>query len=357
VRVRAGRAIAWLSLAVLLGTAAPAAAAPRVHVIATGGTIANDPAGRLTPAQLVRSLPGRDRLGDVSTEAFSNVSSMVLSMDDWLRLARRVAAVFLDDPDLDGVVVTSGTDTMEELAWFLHLAVPDPRPIVVVGAMRRPADRRADGPRNLADAIRVAGSREARRRGTLVVMNGQVHRAVDARKHHTTAVSAFDRPPAELEGVVAGGSVRFSRAARTERPATVPLGPETVLPRVDVLLTYQGAPADLIGAAVDAGARGLVLAAAGAGALTRAQREAAHRAARAGVPVVIAARAGRGDVTAQDPLEDVLLSAGSLDPLKARLLLMAALASGVGGERLKEIFPGEVSAPARRTDERSDTRE
>jgi L-asparaginase len=348
-RVPARRALAWLGLALLLGSAAPAAATPRVHVIATGGTIANDPGGRLTPAQLVRTLPGRDRLGEVSTEAFSNVSSTLLSLDDWLRLARRVVAVFVADPDLDGLVVTSGTDTMEELAWFLHLAVTDPRPVVVVGAMRRPADRRADGPRNLADAIRVAGSRDARQRGTLVVMNGQVHRAVDARKQHTIAVSAFDRPPSELEGVVAGGGVRFSRSAAAERPATVPLGPDTVLPRVDVLLTYQGASADLIDAAVGAGARGLVLAAAGAGALTRAQREAAHRAARSGVPVVIASRAGGGDLAVKDPLEDVLLSAGALDPLKARLLLMAALASGMGRERLKEVFPSGTKTVQRDT--------
>jgi L-asparaginase len=340
---RAGRRGASALLVVLLGVTV--LAAPRVHVISTGGTIANDPSGRLAAAQLLQTLPGRDRLGDVRTESFSNVSSTALGLDDWLRLARRILAVFAADQALDGVVVTSGTDTMEELAWFLHLAVTDPRPVVVVGAMRRPADRDADGPRNLADAIRVAGSGAAANRGTLVVMHGQVHRAADARKHHTTAVGAFDQPTPRLEGVVSSGGVRFMRPPGLDRPLTLPVADGTTLPRVDILLTYQGAPADLVDAAVRAGARGLVIAAAGAGALTPAQREGVRRALRSGVPVVISSRASDGAVTAHDPLDEGVVPAGGLDPLKARLLLMAALATGARTEDLPALFA--AAAPGR----------
>lgn len=328
----------------LLACAVPVGAATHVHIVATGGTIANAPGGRLTPGQLIAALPDRRRLGTIESETFSNASSASLALEDWVRLARRVAAIFDADATLDGVVVTSGTDTLEELAWFLHLTVSDSRPVVVVGAMRRPDAPDADGPRNMADAVRVAGSPAARRRGTLVVMHGQVHAAVEVRKLHATELGAFDSPAAQVLGTVAAGRVRFFRPP-APRPAPGQLVPhgDDALPRVDVLLTYQGATGDLLEVAVVAGARGLVIASAGAGALTPSQAEAARRLAERGVPVVISSRTGAGPVRVFDPLDDEVLSSGDLPALKARLLLMLALAGGADAKRIAALF-AEASA-------------
>ena len=235
-----------------------AGAATRVRLIATGGTIANAAAGRLTPDDLVRALPGGTPSGiEIDREVFANASSASLSLDDWLRLSRRVAAIFASDAALAGIVVTSGTDTLEELAFFLHLTVQDRRPVVVVGAMRRPGAPDADGPRNLSDAVRVAAAAGSRGRGTLVVMHGQVHAAVEVRKLHATRTDAFDAPLDVVAGTVGRRGVRYrADAAPRPAPGALDLGDLDALPRVDVLLTYQGATADLIEAAVNAGARG-----------------------------------------------------------------------------------------------------
>ena len=161
--------------------------------------------------------------------------------------------------------------------------------------MRRPGPG-ADGPTNLADAVRVAGSQAARGRGTLVVMHGQVLAAREVRKQHATDLGAFDAPEPERAGTVKRGRVQLARAASPPlAPGVLPISGETHLPRVDVLLAYQGANGDLIEAAVANGAGGIVVAAAGAGALTPSQSEAARRVARAGVPVGDRLAHGRRD--------------------------------------------------------------
>ena len=343
-RVRAG-AIAWALVATTLGasttpaTADAAGRQPRVRLIATGGTIANAPAGRLSAEQLVAGLPGANHLARIEPETFTNVPSAALTLDDCARLSHHIVAVLAADPGLDGVVVTSGTDTLEEIAWFLYLTIPGDRPIVVVGAMRRPGPG-ADGPTNLADAVRVAGSQAARGRGTLVVMHGQVLAAREVRKQHATDLGAFDAPEPERAGTVKRGRVQLARAASPPlAPGVLPISGETHLPRVDVLLAYQGANGDLIEAAVANGARGIVVAAAGAGALTPSQSEAARRVARAGVPVVIASRTGAGTIAAADRPDDLpLLRAGDLAPLKARVLLTLALAHGMDARQIATLF-------------------
>jgi L-asparaginase len=329
---------------------------PRVRVVATGGTIANGAAGRLSANELVGRLAHTDGLARVEAETFTNLPSAVLTLDDCARLSRHLVALFAADRELDGVVVTSGTDTLEELAWFLYLTVADDRPIVVVGAMRRPGAVDDDGPRNLADAVRVAGARSARGLGTIVVMHGQILSARDVRKRHTTNLDAFDAPASERLGVVKGTTVHLgvtklrsggaSHGDQQPLPSSIrgtfALADDEPLPRVDVLLTYQEAAGDLIEAAVAQGARGIVMAGAGAGALTPSQAEAAGRVARAGVPVVIASRTGAGRIAALDsPGAASMMTAGDLAPLKARLLLVLALARGMDPQQVASLFAGD----------------
>jgi L-asparaginase len=339
-------ACALALVAMLPGVATSAAdrRPPHVRVVATGGTISNAPTGRLTAAQLVAALPATERLGRIDVDTFATAPSAGLTLEDCVGLSRHLVEVFAADPDLDGIVVTMGTDTLEEIAWFLHLTVPGERPVVVVGAMRRPSDRDADGTANLVDAVTVAGSPRSRGRGTLVVMHGQIHTAREARKRHATDVAAFDAPEGERLGTVRRGRVHVSEEpAMGPRPGSLALSGDAVLPRVDVLLTYQGASGDLIDAAIQQGARGIVLAAGGAGALTPSQTDAAQRAARAGLPVVVSSRTGAGRVTALTPAQLPLIAAGDLAPVKARLVLMLALARNLEGARIATLF--ETASP------------
>jgi L-asparaginase len=318
-------------------TAAPAAAAaqplPRVRLVTTGGTIANRAGSRLSPAELVRLAPALDRYAHVDTEPFANLSSGQLTLDQWLQLSRRVTAILADDADVDGVVVTSGTDTLEELAYFLHLTVRSEKPVVVVGSMRPPDAAVFDGAANLAAAVRVAAAAESRGRGTLVVMNEEIHGARDVTKTDVQRLDAFQSRGGRL-GVVDADRVAYARRAEKRGGARseFDLQPVTALPRVDVLLTYQGAPGDLIRAAVDNGASGIVLATA-AGGTSGTQLDAVRYALGRRVTVVTATRTGAGRVAATGEPGRVLavsgtLAADDLTPIKARILLMLALARG-----------------------------
>jgi L-asparaginase/Glu-tRNA(Gln) amidotransferase subunit D len=307
--------------------------------MATGGTIANGLEGRLTAQQLVDALPAATRSRVRRVESFANTASPTLDLDDWRRLAQRLAGALASSRALEGVVVTAGTDTLEELAWFLHLTIADERPVVVVGAMRRPGTPEGDGPRNLADAIAVATTRAVRGLGTLVVMHGHVSLARDVRKHHSTRLDAFDPPPGRLLATVRGTRVVMMRHPPADRlHGALPIESDSSLPRVDVLLTYQGAPGDLLDLAVRLGARGLVIAAAGAGSLTPPQAEAARRLAREGVPIVIATRTGAGPVESFDPADRTILAASNLSPVKARLTLVLGLAHRMDSRALRQLF-------------------
>jgi L-asparaginase len=311
---------------------------PRVRVIATGGTIANHPAGRLSGPDLVASVPSLSSIAKVEAETFANVSSIELTLADWLRLSRRINDV-LSKGDLAGVVVTSGSDTLEELAWWLELTVSSDLPVVVTGAMRRPSDANADGPRNLADAVRLAVDPNARGRGALVVMGGQVLSARDVAKQSVATIDAFGSTGQGPIGRIHGTRVILAPQAprASSRAPVFEISSLSQLPRVDVLLTYQQASGDLIDAAARAGAKGLVIAAAGAGAVTLAQADAAETARRAGIPVVVASRVAHGVLTAADVPKGTI-PAGTLSPVKARILLMLALARGDSGAELAKVF-------------------
>lgn len=323
-------------MAVAVAWPLAAHAQPRVRVIALGGTITNHAAGRLTGPALVDTVPSVAAVARVEAETFSNVSSIELTLSDWMRVTRRVTDVLAGG--VAGVVVTSGSDTLEELAWWLDLTVAGDRAIVVTGAMRRPSDADADGPRNLADAVRVAVDPGVRGRGALVVMGGRILRARDAAKQAVTGADAFASTLNGPAGHVVGTRVAWtSPAAQTRRPPVFQIGTTAQLPRVDVLLAYQQAPGDLVDAVLRAGARGVVIAGAGAGAVTAGQADAIDAALRAGIPIVVASRVPRGQLTSADVPRGTI-PAGTLSPVKARILMMLSLARGDGLDELARVF-------------------
>ncbi len=325
---------------------------PVVRLVATGGTIANRTGSRLTAAELTASVPALDGRIVVEAEQFSNVASGALTRDDWLRLARRLNRTLAARDDLAGIVVTSGTDTLEETAYFLNLTVRSERPVVVVGAMRPPGAVGYDGAANLRQGLRVAAEPAARGRGVLVVLNNEINAARDVSKTHAQRLHAFTAGSRGLVGVVDRDRVLFYRRPlhRHTRWTEFDLAGVERLPRVDILMSYLDAPGDLVRAAVEAGAEGLVIAAAGAGSTTADQRVAIGEALDRGRPVVITTRTGGGRILPRRPRPDpdaapndpryspLRIEAEDLTPVKARILLMLALTRTRDGADIQRMF-------------------
>ena len=321
--------------------AAPNPAPPRVRLVATGGTISNRIGGRLTAEELIKSIPGVERYAQAEYEQFSNLASSQLTLDQWLALSRRINDLLRTDTGLAAVVITSGTDTLEELAYFLDLTVRSPKPVVVVGSMRNPSTLGYEGAANLLEGFRVAASPDARGKGVVVVMNDEINAAREVTKTDALRMNTFQSRGYGVLGVVDADRVVFYRSVLKRHTANseFDVSSITALPRVDVVLVYQDAPGDLIKAAVDHGAQGIVIAAAGAGATSGTQPEGERYAAKKGVIVVRSTRTGSGRIAARsggfggrqggDQLagddRQRLVAGEDLAPVKARLLLMLAL--------------------------------
>ena len=318
---------------------------PTVRLIATGGTISNGPS-RLTADQLIESIPALDRYAAAEAEQFDNVESSMLTLRQWLELSRRINELLSSRPDLAGIVVTAGTDTLEETAYFLHLTVRSDRPVVVVGSMRPPQSLSYDGAANLLQGFRVAAHAASRGRGVLVVLNNEVNSAREVSKTHAQRVQAFDSRGYGVLLVVDPDQVLFYRRIEQRHTSLSEFDVASIdhLPRVDVVLSYQDAPGDLIIQAVAAGAAGLVVAGAGAGSVSREQRDAIRSVSRAGTPVVVTSRTGGGRVPArrQDTRGGAAatprIGGEDLSPVKARILLMLALTVTEDPQEIQRMF-------------------
>jgi L-asparaginase len=321
----------------------PEAPLPKVFLFATGGTISNRVGGRMTVDELIVSIPGLDRRVRAEGEQFANVSSSSMSLDQWLDLSRRINARFKADPELAGVVVTSGTDTLEELAYFLHLTVRDERPVVVVGSMRNPSTLGYEGAANLEDAFRAAADPMSRGMGAVVVLNDEINSAREVTKTDSFNLNTFQSRAFGILGVVDPSGVAYYRKPTRRHSAQSEFDVTTItaLPRVDVVTTYQGATGDVINALVDAGAKGLVLATAGAGALAGNQSEGTRYARDKGVWMVRTTRAGTGRIPPPGPGRggtNFSVAGDNLTPIKARILLMLALATTSDGVEIQRMF-------------------
>lgn len=332
-----------------LGAQSAAAPRPRVHILATGGTISNlGNDQRRTGTELVDGIPRIREIADVSIEQFSNVASGEVTQDMWRALALRILGLQRAERGPVGFVITHGTDTMEETAYFLSLTVGDCSPVIVTGAMRQASAVGADGPANLLNAVRVAVASSARGRGTMVLMNDEIFAARDVTKSNTTRLDAFTAPDAGVLGLADPDTVVFHRPAP---PACLPprfdLQALGDFPRVDVVYANIGADSVVVDALVAAGARGLVLAGVGRGGSTPAMGRALRRAADRGVLIAVSNRTGSGRVgggTSADSLavlpagRGAFIGATDLNPQKARVLLMLALAAHYDARGIATLF-------------------
>jgi L-asparaginase len=326
---------------------------PHVRVVATGGTIAGRASSREAGAgyesgslpieELLVDLPGLDRVARVSAEQFVNLPSTAVSPALWVELAQRIEALFSDgfegDP-VDGVVVTHGTDALEETAYFLGLTVRSDKPVVVVGAMRPPGTVSADGDINLINAIQAAAAAASRGRGALVVANEQIHDARDATKTNTRAVDTFASRSWGPLGIIERGEVFYYRNAVKRHGADSEFEVSALtaadLPRVDILYSYNGADGVAARAMVEAGAAGLVIAGSGGGGASPELGETLRELGEAGTWIVRTSRTGSGRVGTRG--RGTLIGADDLLPQKARILLMLALTRSADPDEIQRIF-------------------
>ena len=332
---------------------------PIVAVLSTGGTIAsrqNPLKGGyeavLTGEDLVAAVPAIRKVARVRVEQISNISSSDMNPEIWMQLAARVNDL-LAMPELAGVVVTHGTNTLEETAYFLDLAVTGSKPVILVGAQRPASDSDSDGPRNLLDAIRVCVSPEAMNNGVLVVMNGQINSARDVTKSNTSQVETFRSLEFGPLGLVDVEGVRFYRAPL--RRQTIPIPAETQLGRVEIIMNYAGADGLLIRSLMGkephegmraGGIDGLVIAGLGLGCVSSSMFDALQEARAKDIAVAISTRVPTGRIFSLSAMKGCSLTlkqigcvmADNLSPQKARVLLLLALTKTRDPRSLQKYF-------------------
>ncbi|MBV8779366.1 MAG: asparaginase [Alphaproteobacteria bacterium] len=329
---------------------------PRIAVIGTGGTISSlgngsldvldypDFGQKLTSEALIDKFAETRLVAEPLPVTYRQVGSTALGPEDWLELRRIVHRTAKDDPGIAGFVIPHGTATLEETGFFLNLTLATPHPVVMVGAQRPASALGTDAGTNLVNALQVAGSPEARGKGVLVVLNNEIHPARDVVKTSTYRVQTFRSFDFGALGHVDGDGVQFYRAPlRAHMPDTEFAARDLALPlpRVEIVLSYAGADAALVEAAVAAGAKGIVSAGFAPGSPTPAQQQALLAAAEAGIVVVQCSRAASGRVAPRRRLKETGIVAGEdFSPQKARILLMLLLT------RTSEI--GEIQAAFQR---------
>ncbi|MEZ5286316.1 MAG: asparaginase [Vicinamibacterales bacterium] len=316
-------------------------ARPRVVVLTTGGTIASRVGAPMRDGgALVDAVPELEDHAALTVEEIARVGSSQITPDHWLALARRINTRFAGDAGLSGIVVTHGTDTLEDSAFFLQETVRDRRPVVVTGSMRSSNEISADGPANLLNAVRVAVSPDARGKGVLVVLNEDIASARDVWKTDNRRVETFRSPELGFLGFVDPDGVVFYRAPLKPHTADAEFVLDGVdhLPEVALLTDYPGFDGGLADALVARRPAGLVVAGFAGGRLSAGGRHAVEVAAKAGIPVVVASHVPGGRIVG-NPLGtlDAAL-ARDLSPNKARVLLMLALTRTRDLTRLQAIF-------------------
>lgn len=326
---------------------------PHVAVFSLGGTIAStsdsqEGAGGVTPRlgarELVAAVPQLEGVATLDPVAFRQTASGDLTFEDLVALAGAIEKKLADGAA--GVVVTQGTDSIEETSFALSLLVDDTRPVVVTGAMRNPTLAGADGPANILSAVQVACSPQARGLGTVVVFNDEIHSARFVRKTHTSSTATFQSPTVGALGWVVEGRPRIALAPTVSLPVIPKPSAAETLPAVALLTLSLGDDGRLVEQVAALGYKGLVVQAFGGGHVP-ARMVAALETLAASMPVVLASRTGAGEVLTEtygfpgserDLLARGLVAAGALDGLKARVLLTLLLATGQDTSGIREAF-------------------
>jgi len=340
------------SLMLAAGAQAAEAAKPNVMILATGGTIAGSGATTTTTVgytaatvgvdSLIKAVPELAKVANVKGEQVFQIASENMSNEHWLTLAKRVNAL-LAQRDVDGIVITHGTDTLEETAYFLDLTVKSKKPVVLVGAMRPSTAISADGPINLYNAVMLAASPEAVGKGVLVALNDQINAAREVTKTNTSTLDTFKTTELGMLGYFQGNKVHFYRQSTRKNTADTEFDVSnlTSLPQVDIVYGYANMGPVALNALVAAGAKGIIHAGVGDGSLAAKVVPSLQAARKQGVVIVRAARVGQGIVArngeANDDELDTVVS-DTLNAQKARILLMLALTKTSDTKEIQRMF-------------------
>lgn len=322
----------------------------RIAILGTGGTIAGFidstiattgyAAGAIDIDVLIKAVPQIRDLADISWEQIANIDSSNMCDEIWLRLAKKIAKLFAEG--IDGVVITHGTDTMEETAYFLNLTIKSDKPVVLVGAMRPSTAISADGPKNLYNAVALVVNKEAKNKGVMVAINDKILSARGVVKTHSLNVDAFSSPDFGDLGYIVDGKVFFynniSKAHTKNSPFDV--SKLTSLPKVDILYTYSNDGSAIAAKALfDNGTKGIVVAGSGAGSIHEDQKNTLKELIKQGLDVVVSSRVAAGRVAVSDADKKLgFISAEDLNPQKARVLLMLALTKTNDPKKIQEYF-------------------
>jgi L-asparaginase len=341
-----------LLLAFILVAMAAGAQKPTVYILATGGTIAGTgesgtgssyKAGAVTVDLLLEAVPEILEIADVRGEQVANIGSQDMNTRIWLKLSQRVNELLAQD-DVAGIVVTHGTDTQEETAYFLNLTVKSDKPVALVGSMRPGTALSADGPRNIYDAVACVIAPESRGRGVMVVMDDAILSADDLSKTNTLSVGTFQNPNFGHLGIVYNNKPIYTRASAKRHTVNSEFDVRgmSTLPHVEIVASYADASALMVDAAVKAGARGIVVAGVGNGNMTTAMQDAlvkAHK--KSGLAVVRSSRVPTGPTAQWDEVDDDALgfvASWYVNPWRARVLLMLALTKTNDYKEIQRIF-------------------
>jgi L-asparaginase len=313
---------------------------PRVTILATGGTIAGKAnansavgytSGQASAKDLIDAVPGIEKLAILNAEQISNIGSQDMNDEVWITLAKRINELFAKG-DADGVVITHGTDTMEETAFFLEQVIASDKPVVLVGSMRPSTAVSADGPANLYEGVKLAASNEAKGRGTMIVLNDTIHETRDATKTNTTSLDTFHSPNSGPAGFINAASISFVEPVGTHVRPRFRAPDKAPLPRVDIIYSHSNMLADEVADAIKRGAKGIVLAGVGDGNSSKEVIDALSAAAKKGTVVVRSSRVGSGFTLRNAEVNDDQLgfvAALDLNPAKSRVLLQLLLANNI----------------------------
>lgn len=354
-----------LSVIMLFAVAVAAQELPKVYILATGGTIAGAggsatktqySAGQVAIGTLLDAVPAIKDVADVEGEQVVNIGSQDMSDDVWLVLAKRVEEL-LSRGDVNGVVITHGTDTMEETAFFLSLTVKSDKPVVLVGAMRPSTAISADGPANLYNAVVTAASPASKNRGVLVCMNGKVYGAADVTKTNTTSVETFQSPNSGALGYIHNGEVFYYHAPSCGNDCTDYVHKGSLsnesripyfnveglysLPKVGIAYGYSNVQGDVVEMMIEKGYKGIVYAGVGNGNIHKNVFPLLEKARKDGIVVVRSSRVPTGATTLDAEVDDnkyQFVASWGLNPQKARILLMLALTKTDDWKTIQKYF-------------------
>lgn len=322
----------------------------RIAILGTGGTIAGFidstiattgyTAGAIDIDVLIKAVPQIRDLADISWEQIANIDSSNMCDEIWLRLAKKIDKLFAEG--IDGVVITHGTDTMEETAYFLNLTIKSDKPVVLVGAMRPSTAISADGPKNLYNAVALVANKEAKNKGVMVAINDKILSARGVVKTHSLNVDAFSSPDFGDLGYIVDGKVFFYNNVTKAHTKNAPFDVSklTSLPKVDILYSYSNDGSGVAAKALfEHGTKGIVVAGSGAGSIHKNQKDVLKELLKKGLKVVVSSRVVAGCVAVSDSDEKLgFISAEDLNPQKARVLLILALTKTSDPKKIQEYF-------------------